>query len=209
MSRIWPALVLLVVSCGGKTGDDSGTGGGGTGGGSGTGAVSGSGGTSGCGPIDTGAACSTLRETECLAASSRCAPVYDDMCCPTCSPGGCADCMNWQFVRCIERELSSCVPGMVGGCGQTPSWACNGGTPSCDHDACNFVPGCYEALPTSCPPDALCASECHPITAGTCGPMCGPPIPIPACPEGYTQEYASGKLTGHCIQASACHGSGG
>lgn len=160
-------------------------------------------GTAGCGPIDTGLPCSTLGETSCLTAFPRCAPIYDDTCCSSCKPGPCADCTSWKFFTCIDRELSSCVPGMTGPCGQTPGWACKGGTASCASSQCDAVPGCVAAQPFECPEDAPCVPECHSVSAGTCGPACEPG-PIPICPPGASAEYAAGSPTGYCIPSSVC-----
>jgi hypothetical protein len=160
-------------------------------------------GTAGCGPIDTGLPCSTLGETSCLTAFPRCAPIYDDTCCSSCKPGPCADCTSWKFFACIDRELSSCVPGMTGPCGQTPAWACKGGTASCASSQCDAVPGCIAAQPINCPEDAPCVPECHSVSAATCGPACEPG-PIPLCPPGATAEYAAGSPTGYCIPSTVC-----
>ncbi|GMV18812.1 MAG: hypothetical protein DYH12_06105 [Sorangiineae bacterium PRO1] len=212
---------LLIAGCGSRSrlaAADGGGSGGGAGGSGGAGAVSGAGGfggaplggaggVSGCGPVDTGAPCSTLGEVGCLTAFPRCAPVYDDQCCPMCQPTGmCADCMSWQFYECIDRELSNCVPGAIGHCGQTPQWACNGGRAECPESACQFVPGCVEALPSDCPEDAFCPPECHPVTKEICGPTCGPPVPMPMCPNGGAHEVQGGQYTGYCIEASVCGG---
>ncbi|MBK7581231.1 MAG: hypothetical protein IPI67_13580 [Myxococcales bacterium] len=231
LSRVLIVGGALALGCGGKTQIDSGGGSGGavSGGNGGTaanggtsasggtaafGAVSGGGGEpfggagggAGCGPVDSGAECSTLGETECLAASSRCVPLYDDACCPMCKPTGmCADCVNYEFIDCAPREESSCVPGAVPQhCGQTPSWACTGGAATCDTDNCNTTPGCVAAQPTNCPPDSLCAPECHALTSESCGPACGPPVPMPMCPNNGTHEVEGGKYTGFCLEPSAC-----
>lgn len=221
MKRAWSGIVfgaaVLALSCGSRSRLMSGDGGGGgvSGGSGGVGAVSGSGGfggspvggaggSAGCGPVDTGAPCATLGEMGCLAAFPRCAPVYDDQCCPSCYPGMCADCMSWQFYECIDRELSSCVPGTIGHCGQTPPWACNGGKAECNEGACQFTPGCVSAQPTSCAPDGLCPPECHAVTAESCGPPCGPPVPMPMCPNGGVHEVQNGQYTGYCIDPSVC-----
>jgi hypothetical protein len=199
-----------LVEAGGAGGAGGGSGGfgavSGAGGGGGT-SVGGFGGSSGCGPVDEGAPCSTLGEIGCLAAFPRCAPIYDDFCCSSCKPTGmCADCMDWRFFSCVDRELSNCVPGMVGPCGQTPEWACQGGRAECTDGPCQYTAGCFEAQPTSCPPGQTCAPECHAVTSETCGPICGPPIPMPMCPNGGVHEVQGGKYSGYCIDPSVCGG---
>lgn len=218
------ALSLAIVACGGKTSvDGGGAGGTGTGAspgggapsGGGVGAVSGGGGmggapmggTSACGPVDPGGPCGTLGETGCLAASPRCAPVYDDHCCPDCEPmGACADCVDYRFFECIPFEESNCTPGLTPHCGVTPQWACQGGSANCVGDGpCNMTPGCIDAVIAGCGPDALCESECHPTTAWTCGPDCAQGGPMPFCADGVPELGPEG-YTGYCVRAGVCGG---
>lgn len=201
------ASLLLSLGCGGQTNSDGS-------GGSGTGAASGgggspsggapSGGAGGCGPVDPGEPCSSLSEVECLAAHPRCAPVYDDSCCPECEPTGlCADCVNYQFFACVPFEESNCTPGTIPACGKTPSGICQGGSAQCPTEPpCNSVPGCVTATIAGCGPDQLCASECHPVTEWTCGPDCGQG-PLPFCHAGVPETGPEG-YTGYCIDSSAC-----
>src|SRR5262245_20716527 len=66
--------------------------------------TSGPGGTTGhVGSSGTGVGpCANLFEAECLGAFPTCVPVYDDTCCPTCYPGGCADCQAYAFNHCTS-----------------------------------------------------------------------------------------------------------
>jgi hypothetical protein len=217
----------LVVACGSRSRltEQVGSGGSPSGGAAGTGAVSGSGGagggvggfggfggspggaggSAGCPPVDTGAPCGTLSETACLSAFPRCAPVYDDACCPMCDPtGACADCVDYRFRVCVDRELSSCVPGAIGPCGVTPGWACTGGKADCSHPQCTMTPGCMEALPQDCPEDAFCPNECRPVSAESCGPVCGDPPPMLPCPPGFVHLVENGKYSGLCVESSVC-----
>jgi len=227
MRRAWlaPLVVTIgLVSCGGKT--DSAE----SGGSAGTGAVSsggassgGSGGTSfggtsfggtsfggspmggapGCGPTDPGGECASLGQVACLSAFPRCVPVYDDHCCPSCDPtGGCADCIDFGFHHCSTFVESSCTPGFLPACGQTPTWACQGGSAECPAQGpCNFAPGCTDAAPAGCDP-TQCGTECHPVTAWSCGPTCSP-SPIPFCDKGVPEAGPKG-YTGYCIRAGVC-----
>ncbi len=226
MKLLWGGMVfcglVLAMGCGSRSrllGPDPSSGGtgalGGGGGGGGVGGIGGvggsggaplggAGGTSSCGPIDSGAPCTTLSETGCLTAFPRCAPVYDDECCSSCDPGPCADCVSWRFQHCVDRELSDCEPGTIGLCGFTPPWACSGGKADCSSSQCNSMPGCVEALPQDCPEDSICGPECHAVTAGSCGPLCEISGPSQPCPATTTREHASGKLTGYCIPSEVC-----
>jgi hypothetical protein len=210
---------LVLASCGGETSSESGSGasagagGGGAAGASGGSGAGGSGaapagGGAGCGPTDPGGACSALGEVGCLAAHPRCAPVYDDYCCPSCDPtGACADCVDYRFHRCAPIEETSCVPGTLPVCGNTPSWACQGGSASCSNgQPCNFTPGCIDAVVAGCGPDAYCPPECHPTSAWTCGPMCTAG-PLPICDDGVP-EYGPNGATGYCMRAGVCAGAG-
>jgi hypothetical protein len=112
--------------------------------------------------------------------------------------------MNWQFQTCLPFEESSCVPGLTGPCGSTPSWACSGTAPTCppEGSSCEFEAGCAEAVVASCAPDELCTPECHPITKYSCELSCVAEKP-PPCGQGVPENSASG-YTGYCIRAQAC-----
>jgi hypothetical protein len=223
-------LATFALGCGGETGSDSGASSGGSGGstqdaglggtssggasgGSGGLSLGGSGGTStggsggiatSCGPIDPGTPCNTLVEAQCLAAHPRCAPLYDDLCCPACDPTApCADCVNMGFIGCTELGMSNCVPGATGPCGMTPDWACSGGSATCPGDGpCNSVPGCVEANPSPCA-DPPCAPECHPLTKDSCFVPCVTGTP-PYCGGESAQEATPTGYTGFCISPQAC-----
>ena len=216
------SVALPLAACGGKTdsspaqGGTAGTAGTGNSGGSvgGSGGIGGSvagsggigggiGGSPGCAPVDTGAACATLGETACLTAAGRCAPVYDDTCCPMCEPTGmCADCVNYRFHECIPYEESGCVPGAIGHCGQTPSWFCQGTAPVCPEGGmCGSVPGCVAVTP-ACPPDTFCGDICHAVTAWSCGPACVGEL-APAC-DTVAEVAKGGAYTGYCLPSDVC-----
>jgi hypothetical protein len=207
------AVLLGLPGCGGQTstpGGGAASGGGaagaavGGGGGAGGSAAAPVGGGAGCGPVDPGGACGMLGEVACLAAHPRCAPVYDDHCCPSCEPTGyCADCVDYRFRHCAPIEDTSCVPGYLPTCGVTPGWACQAGSADCGGETpCNFRPGCIDAVVASCPPDAYCAPECHPTSAWTCGPNCTQ-APTPECGDGVPEHGPNGP-TGHCVRAAVC-----
>jgi len=214
---------LLVLGCGsrsrllevegtaGGSGGSSGSGGSAAGSGFGGmlggfgGMLGGAGGVAGCEPVDNGAPCAALAEVGCLAAFPRCAPVYDDTCCPSCIPTPvCGDCVTWKFHECIDREDSDCAASN-GHCGLTPDWACKGGKADCSGQwDCKLVPGCMAAAPAGCAPDGFCPPECHAVSAGTCGPFCGPELPPPPCVNGGVPEISGGQYTGYCIEPSVC-----
>ncbi len=213
---------LVLGGCGGSTTRDgaSGAGGamggsGGVGGGSGgsaaTAGVAGSGGGSPsggsggqCGVPGPEVPCGELDEARCLKAHPRCAPMYDDKCCPACDPtGACADCVAWEFEACLPYDESNCAPGTVGTCGETPAWACQGGTPECGPGSCSFEPGCVTMIYADCPPDALCPPECRAVTRDSCDGACAGGAP-PSCPDGTTPETAGGKFTKYCLPEAVC-----
>lgn len=145
--------------------------------------------------------CEGLDEIPCLGAYPSCAPVYDDACCPSCEPGPCADCIDWQFHHCAPFEEVCDAPPP---CGNATIWACSGGTPSCTGQAgnCGADPGCAQATCSvesgPCPGD-----ECHPVTAEICGPALCNAIP-PTCPGGTLPEHEADCYTGWCIPADVC-----
>jgi hypothetical protein len=212
--------LVLATACGGQTGSDSGassggsstggastggasTGGASTGGASTGGASTGGNGGGSCEPVDPGTPCSALGESTCLVAHPRCVPLYDDHCCPACDPtGACADCIDLRFIGCTELEMSNCVPGTIGPCGMTPSWACSGGSATCPANGpCNSVAGCIEAKPADCPTSG-CATECHAMTKYTCHQPCVSETPAP-CTKGLAEASPDG-YTGFCMREQVC-----
>ncbi|MBK8254577.1 MAG: hypothetical protein IPK82_18155 [Polyangiaceae bacterium] len=87
----------------------------------GSGGSSSTGGTGGVHPL----ACGKLDQDGCLSAYPTCVPVYDDVCCPTCEPGECTDCLELAFHHCAEHE-TVCGPEPLN-CGVVPDWACSNG----------------------------------------------------------------------------------
>jgi hypothetical protein len=154
--------------------------------------------------VGGGSGCKGLFEADCLAHHPECAPIYDDVCCPTCNPGACADCQNFEFYECVPTsEACSGTPT----CGITPEWACNGAEPVCPKldpgggaYECEATPGCVVA---GCSPDVNCNQrECHPVTADSCFATCD--IPAPSCPPAFTAEANGFCYTGFCIPAAVC-----
>ncbi|MFO0591436.1 MAG: hypothetical protein U0441_28060 [Polyangiaceae bacterium] len=150
--------------------------------------------------------CAGLDHITCLSSYPSCVPVYDDFCCPTCTPtGGCADCIDLQFDHCDDFE-NRCT-GVPSQCGQTPDWACTGGQADCNIDPggvtpCDTVAGC---LPAQCSPilESCPASVvCHPATKGTCLVNCKQTPP--PCPAGTWPEATDGCYTGYCVPENVC-----
>lgn len=194
------------VSNGGDGGGGSTSSGGSTGGVTSTTGSGGVGGTTGTTITGSGGSmCDGLGHIQCLGAYPSCAPVYDDKCCPTCTPGGCADCINIDFDHCAPR--SSVCDGQKPTCGLVPEWACNGGKADCNilpdgsPEPCHTVAGC---IATYCSLDSPpCAGPtCAAATGGTCTALCDS-VP-PPCPEGMTAEANGGCYTGMCIDANLC-----
>jgi hypothetical protein len=153
-----------------------------------------------------GPGCEAFDQVGCLDNFPECVPVYDDACCPSCEPGGCADCTELQFHHCTPKETgcgSDPVP-----CGVVPDWACAGSQAKCNIDpggsldACSMVAGCVGA---ECSPDLDCdlSPICVPVTKDICGPILCNAIP-PACPAGMTNEVVGGCFTSFCVPASLC-----
>ncbi len=154
-----------------------------------------------------GSLCDGLAEVPCVAAFPDCVPVYDDACCPTCDPGPCADCVNYQYHHCVSVQ-DGCLPEQPVVCGVIPSGACTGQAPSCGPPGgsptpCGAQPGCIEATcspDVNCPPDV----ECHPVIGGMCSTECDS-VP-PTCPTGTTAESDGFCYTGYCIPVEVCGG---
>jgi hypothetical protein len=151
-------------------------------------------------PIDAGppTSCTGLNPAECLA--EGCVPLFDDECCPTCHPGGCADCTNITWQECLPMTRCEAFEG----CGAFPRWACEFSTPNCadahlsDADSCT-VPGCVPAFTPEDPTNRTCV----PITASSCRAVCL--ITPPACPAGTTPEGDGTCFTGRCIPGFVCN----
>ena len=154
-----------------------------------------------------GSACSALNYAECLGDNGRCVPVFDDYCCPSCFPGGCADCIDFRGVACIDRQTGGGEPPPgpppqacpTNGCGFVPDWACNGDKPDCSN-GCFGNAGCVDKI--RCQGDA-CEVSCEGIAPDACGPVnCNAPPPV--CGEGSIAEASAGCWTGFCIPAWVC-----
>ncbi|MEJ7733676.1 MAG: hypothetical protein WKG00_31335 [Polyangiaceae bacterium] len=217
-------LILLAAACDGdvSTPDDasgSGAGSGASGSGAGgTGAEGNAGTTSATtggagGGVSTAAGgassasggsstCSGLFEADCMG-TPDCAPVYDDVCCPTCEPKACADCSNLEFHHCDFRDD---ICDQAPACGTVPDWVCLGGPHVCpqvvggDTYECEATPGCVVA---TCSPDVNCnETKCAAVGADSCTAMCDA-IP-PSCPAGTTAEADGSCYTGFCIPSAVC-----
>ena len=187
------ALGAVVAACGGKAVVDQTTGSGGSGATTTTTSTTTTTGNGGGVPSN----CDGLGQTECLAAFPGCVPIYDDACCPTCDPGPCADCVNWQFYACVPAA-SACAPASPS-CGQTPPWACSGGSAQCPSGFCQGTIGCVAA---TCPIGVGCIEQCHPVSAGMCSVTCL--ADPPECPPGTVPEADGLCYTGLCIPADVC-----
>ena len=193
------ALAALVAACGGKVvfiEDGEGQGG--------DGATSSNGGTpipDGPGPMTVGpttstgttTSCAELGYTECLG-DAECVPLFDDLCCPTCNPGECMDCVDWRFVQCMPRDIG--CDGRVE-CGEPDRNVCEGVAPRCDLDFCDGVIGCAAQV---CP-DFECF-ECAPVIAGMCDASCDAPLPL--CPPGWVPASDGFCWTGLCVEENVC-----
>jgi hypothetical protein len=151
---------------------------------------------------DAGAACAGLGPAACLAAG--CAPDFDDLCCPLCTPGACADCTNLAYESC-QPYASACLGGPS--CGQTPAWGCGPVAPLCDdahvvdEDSCDRV-GCVPGYPSGSGDPDPSTAHCVPIVAESCTVMCRS-LP-PPCPTGTTAEGDGSCYTGLCVPAFVC-----
>ncbi|MCA9606359.1 MAG: hypothetical protein KC619_12220 [Myxococcales bacterium] len=158
------------------------------------------------GPCGPPGECEGLTEAACVG-STECEPLYDDFCCPLCSPAGfCADCQRLQMHECAPR--SPCG-GATEWCGAVP-WACDDGSPEPRVADCASavdagsgrcsVAGC---VVRTGPADCLdCPTTCVPVRGDSCDAFCD--IPAPACPPGFVPEAEVGCYTGGCIAESAC-----
>lgn len=205
----------LAAGCGGSVKVEEGTGGQGTTSGAGntgntgntgnvgnTGGQGAAGGSGAQGGVGGGpSVCDALGHVACLEAFPACVPVYDDACCPSCDPGPCADCVDWQFHHCVPLDVG-CATGVT--CGFTPEWACAGGEASCfgPPDHCSVDPGCTVAT-CSLEMGPCFTDECHPVTGDICGPALCNTIP-PTCPPGTVPEHADDCYTGYCILPDVC-----
>lgn len=149
-----------------------------------------------------GGECAGLGEVACLQ-QPECAPLYDDLCCPTCVPGGCADCIRIDMWSCAPVDAA--CGGDPGLCGQVAEWSC-GEAPDCREarptglERCDR-PGCVVAVDAGCDLDA-CERYCVPVTGDSCRVACR--VPAPACSEGTFPEGDGSCYTGRCIPVSVC-----
>jgi len=153
------------------------------------------------GVCSVGGPCEGLSLAGCLAAG--CAPVFDDLCCPSCGDPFCADCVDWAFIGC-EPFAERCLDGAPAPCGSVSEGFCDGDVPLCAEayptsEAGCSVAGCVPAVPADCP---RCEPQCVPVRAESCSAIC--PAEPPSCPEGMVPEADGTCFTGRCIPASVC-----
>lgn len=149
--------------------------------------------------------CSGLRLDECIS-DDACVPVFDNACCPTCSPSLiCTDCTDWQFERCLPRD-EACDPA-IDACWIPMDGACEGRPPTCDatdptsERSCG-LPGCIvqQSPPCAdCIPTRTCVAH---RGRASCEAVC---LEVPVdCGTGWIPEADGGCFTGYCIPESAC-----
>jgi hypothetical protein len=131
-----------------------------------------------------------------------CAPVFDDACCPSCGPGPCSDCVDWEFIACMDRDVV-CEGRFE--CGFAGEYVCQGSVPDCfaPGQGCPATIGCEPALWAECPP-GQCPPACVAIVAGACNASCD--VPAPPCPPGMAPHSDGSCWTGMCIDAGICGG---
>jgi hypothetical protein len=142
----------------------------------------------------TSAQCAGLPFGHCIT-SPACAPIFDDLCCPSCDPGPCLDCVDWGFVGCMDRE-SVCAGNIQ--CGFAGDYICQGTQPSC-RGFCDGTIGCEHAV---CPQNGPPCDVCIPILPGICDSSCDEPPP--SCPAGFVGATDGFCWTGLCIPESFC-----
>ena len=202
-SMAWLSLgsLLLLVACGGRVTVDGSSG---TSASHGSGGAAGSTTSSGTGFGGSHGACETLGHAACVAAFADCVPIYDDLCCPSCDPGPCADCINYQFHHCAPYAKGCALNGPS--CGRVLKEHCAGQVPSCgpvlgSPGPCGQSPGCTLA---DCPVNIDCDPPpgCVPVTGGACTASCK--SPPPACSPTMVPEANGNCWTGLCIMADVC-----
>ena len=127
-----------------------------------------------------------------------CVPVFDDACCPTCTPGACGDCVDYRFVRCAPAD-EACMGALA--CGTPDRFVCDGTPHSCDSSGpCHFQLGCETFV---CALDGPpCPDQCLEIYAGICEASCNA-LP-PSCPDGYAPASDGFCWTGYCVPFEVC-----
>ncbi len=198
--RLAPVVVVCVVAaaCGGSvvfTEDDDGAGGSATTSATSSKSVSASTSKSGSGSSSSGAtACGELSFGECVS-NPACAPIFDDSCCPQCSPGPCADCVDWDFIKCLPRN-AACNGDFD--CGFVGEYVCQNTFPNCS----GFCEGTMGCEPGVCSLGGPQCQACVPIVPGVCGSQCD--SPPPPCPPGFVPASDGFCWTGLCIDGAVC-----
>lgn len=153
-------------------------------------------------PLDGGTTdCTGLGPAACFA-DLDCAPLFDDQCCPSCSPGPCADCFDPAYVECVPFD--GC---RTPACGVVPSWGCVPTAPDCADATPTSVDGCsaYGCVPGYPPGEgdpSIADAICVPITGDSCTTACRR-LP-PTCPSGTVPEGDGSCYTDRCIPAFVC-----
>ena len=149
------------------------------------------------GATTSGAAiCDGLAWGRCVG-TPGCVPVFDDQCCPTCNPGACADCVDWQYIGC-KTQSEACNGGLP--CGTPDKAVCESVPHQCDQGPCEFQLGC-EVFKCSLD-GAPCPDQCLEVSAGICDAMCD--STPPNCPEGTTAASDGFCWTGLCVPFEVC-----
>ncbi len=153
-------------------------------------------------PIDAGTIdCAELAPAACLQAG--CVPTFDDACCSSCNPVGCADCTNWTYYACLPFvetcTAPQCSRPLTGICSPI-ALDCSGAHPS-DEDSCDIA-GCVPAYPSGTGEPNLAEAICVPIHANVCTVSCR--RAEPPCPSRTVAEGDGSCYTDRCIPELVC-----
>lgn len=147
-------------------------------------------------------------EAYCISAFPDCVPIYDDTCCPTCTPGACVDsCTDNVYQGCEKAEVA-CQPEPAIECGFVPEWACAGGVPECGDanglkSPCGKYTGCAEL---TCFGGFDC-STCVPLSVAACVEDCAGSGDNSNCSVDTVPHMGGdGCPDGTCIPKKACFG---
>jgi len=133
--------------------------------------------------------------------------MYDDSCCPMCSPTGtCADCARYEFLQCVPFDQAGCNTNQPQACGAVAATGCQGeynlDCLQLSKTSCEANPGCVWALKAGCTSVEGCDGLCRGVTAYACDRPCN--VPAPTCPEGYAPEGSGGTYMMDCVPKAMC-----
>lgn len=146
-------------------------------------------------------------EAYCIAAFPDCVPIYDDTCCPTCTPGNCVEsCTDNVYQGCEKAEVA-CQPNPAIECGFVPGWACSGSVPECGEpngikSPCGKDTGCMEK---TCPEPVSC-STCVPVSVAACVKDCAGGSEPPCMGGTVPHIGGDGCPDGTCVPEEPCFG---